>query len=99
MANSKLKNSMGPIIEMESVTMFAAAETIATGGATIPTKCTRIAIKATAALHWHPTGTPTSSFGHAVAASEIFYLEHGQFGAKIIDDASTDRATLVAYMI
>lgn len=83
----------------ERIAMFALAETLATGTATIPADTTKIVVIADGAVHWHPTGTPTSTFGHAVAANEPFQLEHHQFdSAKIVSDAAADENAIVIYL-
>lgn len=97
MAGSKLKTK-GPIIALEQQTSaFATALTLAGASFTVPQNAGEIWCYPSAACHWHPTGTPTSSFGHAVAATEMFMLTHAQQGAKIIGDAGAITLT-VAYM-
>jgi len=99
MADTKLK-TVGPIIAMEQqTTVFAASGTLATGGSfTIPANCGDIWCYPSAACHWVPNGTATSSTGHAVAASEMFIIPNHQIAAaEIIGDAGAITLT-VAYM-
>ena len=96
MANSKLTQNL-TIRSIERLTSkFGAAATLGTAAFTIPAGTTRIYIVPSAACHWHPTGTPTSSFGHAVAADKPFVLEHKDMRtAKIIGDAGAITATCI----
>ena len=98
MANSKLATK-GPIIALEQdASGFATAKTLATEGFTIPQNTGEIWCYPDAACHWHPTGTPTSTFGHAVRATEMFMIPMNQIKtAKIIGDAGAIVLT-VAYM-
>jgi len=88
------------IIAIESLAMGASAEGIAAAGGTIPQNTGEILFYCPTGddLHWHPTGTPTSSFGHAVPANEIGQLAHNQHLAKIISDDGSDVTVLIAYM-
>ena len=103
MANTKLKNTKMRLPSgafngtPEVVTLANTSQSLADHGATIPAGTTRIlAIPlASGALHWHPTGTVTSSFGHAVAAFEPFALEHHQLAAKVISDSGTPDIMLI----
>ena len=88
----------GQILDIEVLTIGAQAESIAGSGGTIPSKTTRIIVQAAEPLHWHPTGTATSTFGHAVKADEFFILEHNQLGASIIDDTPGDQAAIAIYI-
>lgn len=96
MSASKLSTVVTNIRSAESVASgFASAETLADAGATIPADATRIVVIPDGAVHWHPTGTPTSSFGHAVAANKPFVLEHHQFKSKIIGDGGAATAIVI----
>ena len=99
MADSKIRHRY-PIIAMESLAMGAAAEDIAAAGGTIPQNTGEIMFFVPSGdnVHWHPTGTPTSTFGHAVKASSVGLLTHAQRLAKIISDDGSDVALLIAYM-
>ena len=100
---TKLKNSykmpQGQIIgEAEVVTLGSSAQSLADHGATVPSFTTQILVTplASGALHWLPkSATPTSSFGHAVAAFEPFVLEQDQKTAKIIPDSGTPDVLIV----
>ena len=82
----------------ESLTIGDAAETLATSGATIPSGTTQILCMPASALHHHPTGTPTASFGHAIAAGEGFVIEHQDIPrTKIFSDNDNDQTMIVAY--
>ena len=100
MANSKLK-FRAPFISAESLAVGASAESITTAkdGSSIPANAGNIwfFVPAGDNVHWHPTGTPTSSFGHAVGASNWGYLKHSEQGAKIISDDGSDVTLLIIY--
>jgi len=97
MADSMLAVN-GPIIALEQkADKFATAKTLAGDGFTIPENAGEIWCYPSDACHWHPTGTPTSTFGHKVRANEMFLLKTNQQAAKIIGDAGAITLT-VAYM-
>lgn len=105
MAASKLtggdRNIKGTIIgrEVASLSIGAAAETLATAGATIVAKTTKVLLIPEHAIHWHPTSTPTSSFGHAVAAGEPVQIEHRDIArAKFIRNAGGDTTAVILYL-
>ncbi len=86
MAASKLSTKHTGVKKMEyAATKFAAAAAL-DGAVTVPAGTTSIIVACSGAIHWHPTGTPTSTYGHAVAADIPFELTHAQHGAKIIGD-------------
>ncbi|MAH48181.1 hypothetical protein CMI37_20325 [Candidatus Pacearchaeota archaeon] len=99
MANTKLK-TRAPFISSESLAMGATAESLATAGATVPGNAGEIwcFVPSGDSIHWLPNGTPTSTFGHAVAASNWFMLTHAQHGALIISDDGSDVTLLIVYM-
>lgn len=99
MAETKLKTA-SPIISMEQQTSkFAASGTLATGGSfTLPANVGDVWCYPSAACHWCPTGTVTSSTHHAVAAKEMFMIPFSKLStAEIIGDAGAITLT-VAYM-
>ena len=53
---------------------------------TVPARTNMIVVIPAAAAHWHPSGTPTSTYGHAVLADKFFVAEHNQLAAKLILD-------------
>ncbi len=97
---TKLKTRMSPIISVQSLTIGAAAESIATSGGTVPANCGEIHLYPAALLHWSPPGglTPTSTTGHAVAVNEVFVLSPSQHTSLIIDDTASDQTILAVYM-
>lgn len=99
MAESKL-NVRAPFVSAEQLSVGALAETLATAGATIPGNAGEIwcYVSSNDTIHWHPTGTPTSSFGHKVTANRWFKLTHAQHGAKIVSDDASDATLVVVYM-
>ena len=99
MVDSKLK-TRAPFISAVSLAMGAAAETITAGGGSIPQNTGEIWFYVPSGdnVHWHPTGTPTSSFGHAVKAGNWGMLTHAQHGAKIISDDAGDVTLIIVYM-
>jgi len=98
MANSKLK-FRAPFVSAEALAMGSSAESIASAGGTVPANAGNIwfFVPAGDNVHWHPTGTPTSSFGHAVGASNWGYLKHSEQGAKIISDDGSDVTLIIVY--
>lgn len=104
MANSALKNSRAKIEgavlgrEVAALAIGTVAESIATAGGTVPAGTTRILFIPEHAVHWHPTGTPTSTFGHAVAAGEPVILEHEKLASKFIRDAGGDTTAIIIYL-
>lgn len=98
MADSKIRHR-DEIIAMESLAMAGTAEDIAAAGGTIPANTGEIAVFCPTAdnLHWHPTGTPTATFGHAVTLGTVFRLNAAQHLAKIISDDSSDVTVIIAY--
>lgn len=97
---TKQKNSYsvrGKVLGAEQVALSTTAQSLATHGATIPAGTTEILAipQASGALHWHPTGTPSTSFGHAVAALEPFVLEHNQLASPVAADSGTPNCVLV----
>ena len=98
MAQSKLKYK-GSVVGMEQGTSkFAAAATLSGASFTIPANTGDVICHPSAACHYHPTGTPTSSYGHAVLADELFLIKASDVGrTKIIGDAGAITMT-VAYM-
>lgn len=81
----------------EEVAISTTAQSLATHGATIPAGTTEMLVvpQASGALHHHPTGTPSTTFGHAVAALEPFVLEHHQLASKVAADSGTPNVVLV----
>ena len=79
--------------------MGSSAESIATAGGTVPQNAGDIWFFCPTGdnVHWHPTGTPTSSFGHAVTAGSWGVLPHSQQAAKIISDDGSDVTLVIVY--
>ena len=98
MANSKLK-TRAPFVSAESLAMGASAESIATAGGTIPQNTGNIwcYVPSGDNIHWHPTGAPTSTFGHTAPANTWFMLTHAQQGALIISDDAADVTLIIVY--
>lgn len=98
MADTKLK-TVSPIIAMEQqASKFAASATLATEGFTIPNNTGDIWCYPSAACHWRPNGTVTTTTHHAVAASEPFLILNSKIAtAEIIGDGGAITLT-VAYM-
>ena len=70
-ANTKFA-TVAPFVGAERLaSVFAASATLATAVATIPANAGEIWILPSAAMHWNPVGTATSSFTHAVRANEF----------------------------
>ncbi len=96
MVATKLK-AIGDIVGMEQqATQFATAAALS-ANFTIPVNTGRIVVFCSGAVHWTPVGTATTTFAHAVDASEPFVLEHHQQGASIKSDSGSVTCT-VAYM-
>jgi len=98
MANSKIQHR-DPIISVESLAMGSSAEDIATAGGTIPAHTGEILVYTPSSkpVHWHPTGTPSATFGHAVPALTPFRLRPSEHLAKIFSDDSSDGTMLIVY--
>ncbi len=98
MANPSLKTNKSDIIKMESLTIGATAESIATSGGTIPTGTYEIHCYPGAICTWNPPGgsTPTVTLGNPQAANEMFVLSNAQ-KAALIFSTSGDQTMIVAY--
>ena len=98
---TKLKNSYkikGRVLDSEAIATSNTAKTLAGHGATIPAGTTQILIiPETEIIYWHPTGTPSSTFGHEIAPLEPFVLEHNQFKAKLVAATGTPQWVLVYF--
>jgi hypothetical protein len=64
---------------------------------TVPARTNVIVLIPAAAAHWHPTGTPTSSYGHVIGANKLAALEHNQKAAKLILDAGAGAVIAVYF--
>jgi len=98
MADSTIKHRE-QFISAESLAMGASAESVATGGGTIPGHCGNIWFYVPIGdnVHWHATGTPTSTFGHAVKEGNWGKLSHSKQGASIISDDGSDVTLILLY--
>lgn len=98
MANSKIKHRE-QFISGESLAMGATAESIASGGGTIPGHTGNIwfFVPIGDNVHWHPKGTPTSTFGHAITEGNWGMLKHSEQGASIISDDASDVTLIILY--
>ena len=86
---TKLKTRNNIISMDRQTTVFAVAATLS-NDFTLPANTGRVTCYPSAACHWHPNGTATSSFGHAIAANEPFDIEAQHVGtASIIGDAGS----------
>ena len=98
---TKLKSTYkvkGRILDAEAIAGSVTAQKLATHGATIPSGTTQILVIPEAEIiYWHPTGTPSSTFGHQIAALEPFVLEHNQFDAKVRAATGTPQWVLVYF--
>jgi hypothetical protein len=103
MAETKLKNLKARMPAgalngtPEVVTLANTSQDLAAHGATIPSGTTRIVAipLASGALHHHPRGTVSTTFGHAVQAFEMFVLEADQLASKVISDSGTPDIMLI----
>ncbi len=98
MAVTKLK-TRAPYISAEALSVGAAAETIATAGGTIHSNAGNIWFYVLGAdtVYWHPSGTPTTSWGHFVGAKQWGMLTHAQQGAKIKSGDGSDADLIIVY--
>ena len=98
MANTKLK-TVSPIIAMEQVaSIFSGSDTLAAAGFTLPANVGGVWCYPSAACHVVSNGEATATTGHAVAATEPFYIEPGKVtSTEIIGDAGSF-TMIVAYM-
>ncbi len=91
---TKLK-TRNNIISMEQQTSVFASATTLSNDFTIPANTGRVTCYPSAACHWHPNGTATSTFGHAIAANEPFDIEASKVGtASIIGDGGSFTMTV-----
>lgn len=100
MADTKLKTKIeirGMVKGFERLTIGAAAETLATSGATIPAGTTQILCLPSAILTHHPTSTPTISFGHDIAADEPWIIEHKDIPRTKVFATGGDQTMDVVY--
>ena len=96
---TKVEVQKAMVKSFERITIGDAAETLATAGATIPNGTTQILCLPAEALHHHPTGTPTATYGHAIAAGEAFVLEHQDIPrTKIFTDDDSDQNMDLVYL-
>lgn len=99
MTETKLKERH-PIVFAESLAIGAAAETLATAGATIPqnTGDVYIVVPSGDNIRWHPTGTPTTTWGHYVVASSVGMIPRDKVNtAKIISTDGADVTCIIIY--
>jgi hypothetical protein len=93
-------NAKAPFISAVTLTIGAAAESIATSGTTIPSNAGEIWLYVPAgdSIHWQPSATPTSTVGNAATANKWFMLTHAQHGALIISDDGSDVSVVAVFM-
>lgn len=88
----------GAILGVESQDLSVTAEDLATIGFTIPDGCTEIVVVPAATMYWHPTGTPSSSFGHEVGEDKMDVVTKQHFAAAKFRSASATPALICVYM-
>lgn len=89
----------GTILGVESQALSTVAETLATIGYTIPAGTTEIIMYGGAiAAHWHPTGTPTTSYGHVLGIAKFDSVPHHQMNTFKIRSASDTPNLICIYM-
>lgn len=98
MARPSLKTNQSDITTIESLTIGAVAESIATSGGTIPTGTTEIHCYPAAAISHNPAAgtTPTATVGNLRAANEMFVIRQSAL-ASLFFSTSGDQTMLVAY--
>lgn len=88
-------------VSAESLAMGAAAESIATAGGTIPGNVGGIYFFVPSGDNVHFTyeggPDPTSTTGHAVAASQWGFIPAGKTASKIISDDGSDVTLIIVY--
>jgi len=88
-------------ISAESLAMGATAESISAGGGTIPSNVGAIKffVPAGDSVHFTYEGgpDPTSTTGHAVAASTWGFIPAGKTASKIISDDASDVSLIIVY--
>ena len=91
----------GPFISAESLAMGASAESISTGGGTIPANVGAIHffVPAGDSVHFtYESGPdPTTTTGHAIAASTWGFIPAGKTASKIISDDGSDVTLIIVY--
>ena len=102
MAATKLKSKVevqkAMVKSFESKSIGVSAETLATAGFTVPSGTTQVLCLPAAILTHHPTGTPTATFGHAIAANEAFILEHQDIPRTKIFATAGDQTMICVYL-
>lgn len=98
MARPSLRTNQSDIINMQSLTIGATAESIATSGGTIPTGTTEIHCMAAADISHNPASgtTPTATIGNLQDANEVFVIRQSALDSLFFS-TSGDQTMLVSY--
>ncbi len=86
-SNTNLQKKYG-VVDCETIASdFATSKTLSGGGATIPANAGEVLCTPSAACHYNPNGTATSTFMHEAAANEMFVVKVNHVGTvQIIGD-------------
>lgn len=89
----------GTILGVESQALSTTAEDLDTIGYTIPAGTTEIIMYGGAvAAHWHPTGTPTTTFGHVLGIAKFDSVPAHHMNTFKIRSASGTPDLICIYM-
>lgn len=89
------------IIGAESLALGAAAETLATAGATIPQEAGDVLIYVPDGdnIHWESSVTPTSTLGKAIREHQVGRVPRDRVKtAKFISDDASDVTCIIMYV-
>lgn len=89
------------VIHAESLAMGAAAETLATAGATVPQGTGEIVVVTPSgdSLHWLASETPTATLGNKITVGHPARIPHHlQKRAKFISDDAADVTCILIYL-
>jgi len=95
-SNTSLQKKYG-VVNAETITsVFGTSATLANAGATIPANTGEVLCIPSAACHYNPNGTATSTFMHEAAANEIFLVKPNHVGTvQVFGDAGAISLTLI----
>lgn len=89
----------GAILGAETQAVSTTAQNLGTIGFTIPSNCTEIILynpDGSIEQRWHPTGTPTATYGHNIAPGDLDKVPHHQLSTFLIrSDSGTPNLTAI----
>ncbi len=95
-SNTELQRRFNIITAETIASDFATSKTLSGGGATIPANAGEVLCVPSAACHYNPNGTATSTFMHEAAANEMFLVKVNHVGSvQVIGDGGAIALTLI----